>query len=125
MNSMKGMCYIILIVAFLMFYQREPVFSVIILGMIVGIYLFFRSRRSTRRGKSKGILGSFLGGNQYQENQMDNLITLMMVQQLFQNSNKSANLDRQDKPSISEKEKNIEKTKNEILDLFENKRKEL
>jgi len=125
MNSMKGMCYIILIVAFLMFYQREPVFSVIILGMIVGIYLFLRSRRSTRRGKSKGILGSFLGGNQYQENQMDNLITLMMVQQLFQNSNKSANLDRQDKPSISEKEKNIEKTKNEILDLFENKRKEL
>lgn len=122
---MKGMCYIILIVAFLMFYQREPVFSVIILGMIVGIYLFFRSRRSTRRGKSKGILGSFLGGNQYQENQMDDLITLMMVQQLFQNSNKSANLDRQDKPPISEKEKNIEKTKKEILDLFENKRKEL
>jgi hypothetical protein len=122
---MKGMCYIILIVAFLMFYQREPVFSIIILGMIVGLYLFFRSRRSTRRGKSKGILGSFLGGNQYQENQMDDLITLMMVQQLFQNSNKSANLDRQDKPSISEKENNIEKTKNEILDLFENKRKEL
>lgn len=118
---MKGMCYIILIVAFLMFYQREPVFSVVIIGIAVAVYLFFRSRRSgTRRGRS-GVFSSLLGGNQQQDRNIDDLITLMMVQQLFQESNNSTCSIPPNENQLSKYEQEIEKTKNEILELFDEK----
>jgi hypothetical protein len=118
---MKGMCYIVLIVAFLMFYQREPVFSVIILAMTVGLYLFFRARRSGNNRTRGGIFGSLLGRNQHQESTIDNLVTLMMVQQLFQDTKSSSDTDKnlEYKDISSDHVKHIEKTKQEILEILD------
>lgn len=114
------MCYIALIVAFLMFYQREPVFSIVIIGIGVALYLFFRSRRSgNRRGRS-GVLTSLMGGNQQQDRNIDDLVTLMMVQQLFQQS-KNSNQSDQTNYQPSKRELEIDKVRNEILDLFDEK----
>jgi 5-bromo-4-chloroindolyl phosphate hydrolysis protein len=60
-KEMKGMCYIVLIIAFLMFYQREPIFTIIIIGIVAGLYLFFRSRKSSSRRRRGGFFSSITG----------------------------------------------------------------
>lgn len=116
---MKGMCYVVLIVAFLMFYQREPLFSVVIIGLAIGLYLFFRSRRSGMSTGRTGFFPSLLRGHDPNEENMDGLITLMMVQQLFQNSDSSARMKKKSHSQFSKREQHIEKTKKEILELFD------
>ena len=115
------MCYIILIVAFLMFYQREPVFSIIIICISVGLYLFFRSRRSGRKRGRRGILTSLMGGNRPQDTNIDDLITVMMIQQLFHEPNKSTPSNPTKENQCSKQEQEIEKAKKEILELFDQK----
>ncbi len=118
---MKGMCYIVLIIAFLMFYQREPVFTVIIIGLAVGLYLFFKSRRSSSRGRGRGFLSALTGrANNQQDRNIDNMLTLMMVQQLFSNNscqNLSSN-NKQFKKKENSHQKEIKRVKEEVLRLF-------
>lgn len=112
---MKGMCYIVLIVAFLMFYQREPVFTIIIIGIAVGLYLFFRSRKSSSRRRSGGFFSAITGrtNDQYERN-IDDMMTLMMLQQLFSKKTpqpKNENL-------TSDEHAKLEKIKEDILALL-------
>ena len=119
---MKGMCYIVLIIAFLMFYQREPVFSVIIIGIAIVLYLFFKSRKSSSRGRRGGFLSAITGReNDSQEKNIDDLITLMILQQLFsENSNKNVNQNMdQVRSAKNSQELEMQKIKEEILDLFQ------
>ncbi|TFF90375.1 MAG: hypothetical protein EU548_03315 [Promethearchaeota archaeon] len=116
---MKGMCYLVLIVAFLMFYQREPFFSIIIIGAALGLYFLFRARRVGKRGGSRGFLASLLQGTQTQDDKVGDLITLMMVQQLLQDNNKSHSINKPQKSQFSKREEEIDQTKKEILDLFD------
>jgi len=119
---MKGMCYIILIVAFLMFYQREPVFSIIIIGIAIALYLFFKSWKSSSRGRRGGFLSTITGReNDSQEKNIEDLITLMLLQQLFSensNNNINQNIDKIHSTRNS-RELEIQKIKEEILDLFQ------
>ncbi|TFG12297.1 MAG: hypothetical protein EU535_06370 [Promethearchaeota archaeon] len=62
---------------------------------------------------------SLLGGGQHQESQMDDLISLMMVQQLFKDNHASARSPPRQKNRISHREQELDAIKNEILDLFE------
>lgn len=119
---MKGYCFLILAVAFLMYFQKEPIFTVIILGIGIAVYLFFKARKSR-----KGISGLF-GGNELpnQQDKMNDLMTLIVFQQLLSNSSNSgskpANQPQLDKKSISPNEDTpsdratLEK---EILELFD------
>ena len=119
---MKGMCYIVLIVAFLMFYQREPIFSIIIIGIAIALYLFFKSRKSSSRGRRGGFLSAITGReNDPQEKNIEDLITLLILQQLFsENSNKKANQNVDQVPSArNSQELEMQKMKKEILDLFQ------
>ena len=59
-----------------MYYQKNPVYTVIIIGIGIGLYIFFRSRKSGR--------GTFLSGKRdNREELMDDFMMLMMLQQLF------------------------------------------
>ena len=110
---MKGFCYIVLILGFFIFYQQNPVYAIIIIALFIGIYLFFKSRSSSR----KGAFG-FLSGKQTQYgSKIDDLITLMMIQQLMTPSNRDNHSLKDMKKK--EREDNIEKIKNEVLDLLE------
>ena len=76
---MKGYCYIALIIGFFVFYQQNPIYAVVCIVIFVGVYLFFKSRKSGARG-----FGFLSGkGAQQQESRMDDLVTLMMIQQLI------------------------------------------
>lgn len=118
---MKGMCYIALIIAFLMFYQREPIFTVVIIGLAIGLYLFFKSRKSSSRGGGRGFLSALTGrANNQQERNIDNMITLMMVQQLF-SDNSSKNLSsntKQFEKKENSHQKEMKRIKEEVLSLF-------
>ena len=119
---MKGYCFLILAVAFLMYFQKEPVFTIIILGIGIAVYLFFKARKS-----GKGIAG-FFGGNEFpnQQDKMNDLMTLIIFQQLLSNSSNSgskpANQSQLDKKSISSSEDTTSDRatlEREILELFD------
>ncbi len=99
-----------------MFYQQNPVFSIVILLIFIGLYLFFKSRK--RRGMPGHRGGLFFSGRQpYQNTNMDDLITLVMLQQLFDKPNGINSAHNKD--TLNNKNDEIDRTKKEILQLLE------
>ncbi len=112
---MKGYCYIALIIGFFVFYQQNPVYAIVIIALFIGVYLFFKSRKQGGKG---GIIGFFSGKNVQQDNRMDDLITLMMIQQLLNTPSQEAE-NRIKEQDINNTKVEKEKIKQEILDLLE------
>lgn len=99
-----------------MYYQKNPIYTIVIIGIGISLYIFFRSRK----GKG-GILGKFLGGTRSDtDERMDDLITLFMLQQMFNNSpQRQARANGEEDNIKNKRYEEIEKTKQEILDLLE------
>ena len=113
---MKVFIYFILIIAFLMFYRQNPVFAVIIIGLILGIYLFFKARKS--RGTSAP--GSFLSGfRRSQTNNMDDFLKFLLLQQITNSRSPSLVQNSTTPKKISKRQEQIEKTQKEVLELLE------
>ncbi len=111
---MKGFCLIAIVVAMLMFYQREPIYTIIIIGIGLVIYIFYKSRKG-----GKGIMGAFFSGNQSQhDGRMDNLITLMMLQQLSSTSSQGNSASHQISEDARKRREAIDKTQKEVLELL-------
>jgi len=112
--NMKSILCLVLIVAFLMYYQTNPVLTIVIVVVGLGIYIFYKSKTS---GSGSGISRFLSGRNPQQEDgKMDDLITLVMLQQLLNTSPRDTphgHLDQ--KP----KDENLEKARNEVLELLE------
>ncbi len=107
---MKGYCFLILAVAFLMYFQKEPVFTVIILAIGIVMYFFIKARKS-----GKGLF-SFMGGSMDpQQDRMNDVITLLMLQQLISDTPKNQ------PPSSVQKKQEVptEPIEKEIMALFE------
>jgi len=115
---MKVVIYFALIVAFLMFYQSNPVYTIFIVAILVGTYLFYRSRRANH-SNSRGGFRFLSGSSNPQNDHMDDLITLMMIQQLFSPSPTSEHT-RYQLPTNSkqDEESEIDKIKREVLELL-------
>jgi hypothetical protein len=115
---MKIFIYFALIVAFLMFYQNNPVFTVVIIIIALGIYLFYRSRKGNRGNSRSGF--RFLSGKEsHQNDSTDDLITLMMIQQIFSPSTTPdyiRYIPPNDTKQVEESE--IDKIKREVLELL-------
>ena len=111
---MKGMCYIVLILGFFLFYQQNPMYAIVIIVIFVGVYLFYKSRTSPA---GSGITSFLSGKRSPQDNKIDDLITLMVVSQFL--NTPSSNHD--DRPSTANDKEvsDIENTKQEILRLLE------
>lgn len=106
-----------LIVVFLMYYQTNPVFTIIIVVVALGIYIFYKSKTS---GSGSGI-SRFLSGRTYQQENrnMDDLITLVMLQQLLDSSPEERMLGHLDQNLKKTQDERLEKMKNEVLELLE------
>jgi len=94
-----------------MYYQQNPVFVVVILSIGLGGYLLFK-----RKGSSNGNMKTgFFKGNQPQaNNNMGDLVTLMMLQQMFSQQENSIPHESDDEHKIA-----IEQTQKEILELLD------
>lgn len=111
---MKIIIFLILGVAFLMFYQTNPLFAIIIVMLILGLYLFLKRRKGSKSGGNS----TFRSGSGKQDN---GLIEYLLLQQFSNNSNNSGNHTQLNisVKSPNERELQIEKTKKEILALFD------
>ena len=111
---MKGFCLIAVVVAMLMFYQKEPVYTIIIVGVGLVLYLYYKAKKS-----GKGFLGSFFSGNQSsQERNFDDLVALMMLQQLISSNPQNNTASKQISEESKKRREEIEKTQKEVLDLL-------
>ena len=114
---MKALCYLVLIVAFLMYYQQNPVATVVIIFIALCAFLFFRSKRNNNGNIRRGFLK---GAHSIQDNHMNDLITLIMLQQLLNPSSSNQNNKNYVlEEKRSDKEIEIEKVKRDILELLE------
>ena len=114
--NIKSILCLALIVAFHMYYQTNPVFMIVIVVVGLGIYIFYKSKTS---GSGSGISRFLSGKAPQQENQnMDNLITLVMLQQLLATNNRDDKYDHIQDPKKTQDEK-LEKARNEVLELLD------
>lgn len=97
-------------VAFLMFYQANPLYAVIVIILFLGLYLLYKRRKNTRFG-GRSTLFSGRGSQQ------NDLVDLIFVQQLI---NSSKNHDVSGYKGPDKKTIEIERIKREILELFDN-----
>ncbi|MHA1932483.1 MAG: hypothetical protein ACW96X_08080 [Promethearchaeota archaeon] len=109
---MKGYFYIVLIIGFFMFYQQNPMYAIIIIGIFIAGFIFIKSRKS-----GSGISGFLKGKAPQTNNNMDDLIALMMLQQLTNNSN--SRIENIDEKGNNDHERHIEKVKQEALALLD------
>ncbi|MFX1360724.1 MAG: hypothetical protein ACFFDL_05470 [Promethearchaeota archaeon] len=110
---MKILCYFVIIIAFMMYFQKEPIYTVVIIGIGIGLYIYFKSRK----GKS-GVFGKFLGGNsEDSDDRMNDLILFFMLQQMATNSSQQHESTKQREKD--KKQDQIDKIKHEVLDLLE------
>ena len=99
----------------LMFYQKEPVYTLIIIGVGLFFYLFYKARKS-----GNGLLGAFMSGNQTsQDRNFDDLMALIMLQQLLSNNPQGSSASREISEESQKRREEIDKIQREVLDLLD------
>jgi len=100
-----------------MFYRQSPIISIILIIIFLASYLYYKSRK----GRSSLNRGAFFSGKQSQNNgRVDDLVTLVVLQQMFDKpSTSKVNELRSNQDKSHKQEEQIEKIKHEILELLE------
>lgn len=112
MRKIKGLILVVLAIGFFMFYQQSPVYAVIMIVIFIAGYVFVKSRKS-----GSGVFGFLKGKSSQSNSHMDDLITLMMLQQLTNNS--TFRREPFEDQTENDHEKHIEKVKQETLALLD------
>jgi hypothetical protein len=113
---MKILIYFLLIIAFLMFYQKNPLFAIIFIALTVGIYLFLKARKLTGSTSSCSFL---TGSHGTQVKNTEDLVKLMLLQHMITSGRPSLDQQSSNSSAINKFQENIEKTKQEVLELLE------
>jgi hypothetical protein len=99
----------------LMFYQKEPVYTLVIIGVGLFFYLFYKARKS-----GNGLLGVFMSGNQIsQDRRLDDLMALIMLQQLLSNNPQGSSSSGLISEESQKRREEIEKIQREVLGLLD------
>jgi hypothetical protein len=121
--NIKSIFCVVLILAFLMYYQTNPVFTIVIVVVGLGIYILYKSRAS---GSGSG-LSKFLSGKAPQEDtrNIDDLVSLVMLQQLLtstpDNKTYDHKRDHQKQDRKQTQKDSLESIQHEVLELFDEK----
>jgi len=99
-----------------MFFQQNPLYAVIFIGIFIAVYLYVKSKRA---GSGGGVFGFMKGNPQQQNSNFDDIITLMMLQQLFNTPGANSPERYNDPIKEKTKEEQIEQTKQEVLELLD------
>ncbi|MFX0073492.1 MAG: hypothetical protein ACFFAO_20635 [Candidatus Hermodarchaeota archaeon] len=113
--NIKIFLFFILAIAFLMFYQQNPVYTIIIVMVFLITYFMLKIRK---KGTNRSILTYFSGKDNQENDKLDEYITFMMLQQLVNPSSERDSVDVGNLESKSKFQDNIEKTKKEVLQLL-------
>ncbi len=100
-----------------MFYQQSPVVAIVLIVIFLAAYMYYKAKKS---GNSSGVGGFFSGNQPHNQGKIDDLITLVVLQNLV---NKPSNSYLDTKPiedeSATERKRAIEQSGKEILELLE------
>ena len=115
---MKILIYLALIIGFLMFYQSNPALAMTFLLVGGGLYLYFKVRKGKGGSSNRGSF--FSGRNSRENDRVDDIVSLFMLQNLM-NSNHRTYLNNSGayKKRKLKKETEIDKIKQEVLDLLD------
>ena len=106
----------VLIIAFLVSYQQNPVFMMVLLA--VGAFGYISFKRKKKGGKAtSGGLTFRSGQEQGQAGGMNEMVAMMLMQQFF-NSDNTDNF-KDARHEKKERDKQIEKEKKVLMKLFE------
>lgn len=111
---MKGICILIIGLAFILSYQKNPLGTIIIGGVSILIYAFFKSRKRTTKRRGGW---AFSKSRPYRQSHMEDLINLLIVQNYLKERTEPSR--RQEEQNSSPKLQEIEALKNQILSLFD------
>jgi hypothetical protein len=112
---MKGMCLIVVGLAFFMVYQTNPVGTLIIAGAILAGYAYIKSRKKGGSRRNGVFFGKGVRSMQ-ESSQVNEIMTMFLVQQLL-----DKNHDKLIQPQPREQDQEIlklEEKKQEILSLL-------
>ncbi len=112
---MKTLFYFALVIAFVIFFQKDPLYAFIVVVILVGVYLYYRKRKGSQGHFRRGIFGS---SQMPYYNNSDKLINLFLMQQLFKNSKETKSQNLASTSSIDAETQKLEDTKNEVLELL-------
>ncbi len=118
---MKILCYFVLFIAFFVYYQQEPMFTLIVVALMIGVYLFFKvKKQGLGLNFTRGIFGS---GAVPMSDSSSNLLPLILYQQAFLGNSVPSSTPSKEVADIEQEEekerlKKIDETKNRILQLL-------
>lgn len=115
--NMKSLFCVVVILAFLMYYQTNPVFTIVIVVIGLGIYIFYKSRTS---GSGSG-LSKFLSGRtpQQEDRKIDDLVSLVMLQQLIASSPDHKTYNHREHDPKQPQKATITSIQSEVIELFD------
>lgn len=114
MEKMKILCYIALFVGLMMVYQHNPVYTIIIIVIAIGLYLFYKAKKG-----NSGLLHNLMSGSAASsQNSIEDLITLMVIQQMFNEQESPRRKDYRSNNKKKEEQDKLEKIHQEILELL-------
>ncbi|TFF97004.1 MAG: hypothetical protein EU547_05560 [Promethearchaeota archaeon] len=103
-----------------MFFNKDPIFCIIIVGGAIGLYAFFRLRK--KNGTSSGKIGGFFSRNENrtlnQNNNLNDLVIYMAMQQML-NSQQQNSFHIKSELNNEREENTLEREKEEIIKLLE------
>ena len=110
---MKGLCFLVIGLAFVISYQSNPLGTIIMGGVGILIYAFFKSRKSRSLGRGSGII--YRKGSASTSSPATDLMTLLMVQAILDRGSRCDNHPSNEKNAEN---KEMESLKREVLALF-------
>lgn len=116
---MKGFCYLALILAFIMFYNKDPIIALTILGILVGIFLLTKLAKSKKRNSSSLGLFSFRSGGNSEDPSLHTYLTFLMLKQGFGPLNTMKSYNTKEDVKKNGKMDQIEQEEKRILRLLE------
>ena len=117
---MKGMCLIVVGLAFFMVYQTNPMGTLIIAGVILAGYVYIKSRK--RGGPRRTGLFFGKGVRSMEESSpVNEIMTMLLVQQLLDKNRDNTKLSskQSQEKDWNKRTKKLEQKKQQILSLLE------
>ncbi|MBD3196040.1 MAG: hypothetical protein GF317_13360 [Candidatus Lokiarchaeota archaeon] len=115
---MKGLFYLALIIGFIMFYQQNPLYAIIIIGIFFGIFIYFKARKYRNTNNSNSKFSFLFGKPIGSPNNNANFLFYLLLTQMFDNS--ETGIEDYDN-NYRKKVQNIEDKKQEMLKLLTEK----
>jgi len=115
---MKAFCYLILLLAFIMFYNKDPIIALSILGICIVSFLFLRKRKHFTPDSRKSGFFSFRDRCSSQPNLTNPYMMLLLLQVLSTDDSSYPSSYASDSKEPLQKD-DLQQTKDEILALLQ------